>query len=210
MQDSILAEPKYNQLVEIIDTKYWRYEAGGKLYAPPGGVSLAPRQHLRLKQQKILITKGNPQSDKAAKATQNDDVQYWTVRDYRTQYPEKAVIFSSDVASVGWPAFMAGGSVCSLPGNLPKAFLKTAVKLQPMDAVDPTRCWLLGRASVSYILFVKNKGTAELDLTGINTTFNAQWIDAGDGNTLDKAFRITGGRVVSLPAKSQTILWLYK
>lgn len=210
VQDSILAEPKYSQLVEIIDTKYWRYEAQGKLYAPPGGVSLAPRQHLRLKQQKISITKGNPPSDQAAKATQNDDVQYWTVRDYRNLYPEKAVIFSSDVASVGWPAFMAGGSVCSLPGKLPNAFLETAVKLQPMDSVDPTRFWLLGRTSVGYILFVKTNGSVQIDLSGINTTFNAQWINAGDGSTMDKVFRITGGTIVNLPAKGQTILWLYK
>lgn len=210
VQDSILADPHYNPLVEIIDTKYWRYEAGGKLYAPPGGVNLAPRQHLRLKQQKILITKGEQPSAEAAKAVQNDDVQYWTVRDYRNRYPEKAVIFSSDVASVGWPAFMAGGSVCSLPWNLPKALLETAVKLQPMDSVDPARFWLLGKASVGYLLYVKTKGTAEIDLTGINTTFNAQWIDAVKGNTVDKAFRLTGGRLVSLPAKGQTLLWLYK
>jgi len=79
-----------------------------------------------------------------------------------------------------------------------------------MDSVDPTRFWLLGRTSVGYILFVKTNGSVQIDLSGINTTFNAQWINAGDGSTMDKVFRITGGTIVNLPAKGQTILWLYK
>jgi hypothetical protein len=209
VQDSILAEPKYNKLVEIIDTKYWRYEAKGNMYAPPGGMSLAPRQHLRLKQQKTVLTKGNAPSKKASEALSNDDVMYWTVRDYRDLYPEKAVIYSSDVAWAGWPAFMGGGSVCGLPANLPKGFLETVVQLKPMDSVDPERFWQLG-GTTGYILYVKKGDTAELDLTGSTGTFKAQWIDARNGSVLGKAFKLTGGKMISLPAKSQTILWMCK
>jgi hypothetical protein len=209
VQDSILAEPRYADLVEVIDTKYWRYEAGGKLYAPPGGVNLAPRQHARIKQQKILITKGNQPSEKAAKAQQADDIQYWTVRDYREHYPQKAVIFSSDVAYVGWPAFMAGGSVCSLPGNLPKTFLETAVRCKPVDNLDPDRFWLLAGTN-ECLLYVKKGNTAEIDLTASKGTFKAQWIDARTGSAIGKVFKLTGGKVQSLPAQAQTILWLYQ
>ncbi len=210
VQDSILAEPKYNKLVEIIDTKYWRYEANGKLYAPPGGMNLAPRQHLRLKQRKIDLVKGNAPSVKASAALSNDDILYWTVRDYRDLYPEKAVIYSSDVAWVGWSAFMGGGSVCGLPANLSKAFLESVVHLKPMDSLDPERFWLLGNAAAGYALYVKKGTTAELDLTSALGTFKAQWIDSRSGQIIGKAFKLTGGKQISLPATSQTILWLSK
>jgi len=210
VQDSILAEPTYNKLVEIIDTKYWRYEAQGKMYAPPGGMSLAPRQHLRLKQQKTVLTKGNLPTEKASKALNADDIMYWTVRDYRDQYPEKAVIYSSDQAMVGWPAFMAGGSVCSLPANLPKALLATAVQLQPMESLDAQRFWLLGNPTVGYLLFVRNNGMAELDLKGVSGSFKAQWVDARTGSAIGKTSKMVGGTLISQPAKGQTILWLYR
>jgi len=209
VQDSILVEPKYNKLVEIIDTKYWRYEANGKMYAPPGGMSLAPRQHLRLKQRKIDLVKGNAPSEKASAALSPDDIMYWTVRDYRDLYPQKAVLYSSDVAWAGWPAFMGGGSVCGLPANLPKAFLESVVHLKPMDSMDPERFWLLGNP-LAFILYVKKGDTAELDLTGLTGSFNAQWINTRSGEVLGKSFKVMGGKPVSLPAQSQTILWLFK
>ncbi|MBV5343805.1 pectate lyase, partial [bacterium] len=47
VQDAILADAKRAALVDIIDIRYWHYKTDG-LYAPQGGLNLAPRQHARL------------------------------------------------------------------------------------------------------------------------------------------------------------------
>lgn len=208
VQDSILEDPNYTKMVELIDTKYWRYEAGGKLYAPPGGLNLAPRQHARLKQRKIDLVKGNKPSSKAATAQSSDDLMYWTVRDYRELYPEKAVLYTSDAAFVSWPAFMGGASVCALP-NLPSAFLEAALKTKPTDSVDPERFWLLA-SSLEKILYIKKGTTAEIDLTSSTGIFKAQWMDARSGQVIGKPFKVSGGKFVSLPSKGQTLLWLHQ
>ena len=48
VQDSILAIPAYAAVVDIIDIRYWHYQADGTVYAPLGGQNLAPRQHALL------------------------------------------------------------------------------------------------------------------------------------------------------------------
>ena len=48
MQDSILNIPAYVDVVDLIDIRYWYYQADGKAYEPKGGQNLAPRQHARL------------------------------------------------------------------------------------------------------------------------------------------------------------------
>ena len=47
VQDEILADEKLSGLIQVIDLKYWWYTADGTLYAPAGGMNLAPRQQLR-------------------------------------------------------------------------------------------------------------------------------------------------------------------
>ncbi|HMU09692.1 MAG TPA: DUF6298 domain-containing protein, partial [Ferruginibacter sp.] len=48
VQDSILNIPAYAAIVDLIDIRYWHYQADGTEYAPKGGQGLAPRQHARL------------------------------------------------------------------------------------------------------------------------------------------------------------------
>ena len=48
VQDAILADPKRAGVVDLIDIRYWHYQADGTAYAPEGGQNLAPRQHARL------------------------------------------------------------------------------------------------------------------------------------------------------------------
>ncbi len=47
VQDAILAKAKHAGTINVIDIRYWCYDKNGELYAPAGGVHLAPRQHLR-------------------------------------------------------------------------------------------------------------------------------------------------------------------
>jgi hypothetical protein len=76
VQDAILADPARATVVDVIDLTYWHVTDKGEEYAPPGGVSLAPRQHQR------QLKGGRPSAKSIAEMA----------RDYRRKFPDKAVI----------------------------------------------------------------------------------------------------------------------
>jgi hypothetical protein len=124
VQDSILADPKLNQLVDIIDIKYWYYQADGKAYAPLGGQHLAPRQHARLLK---------------PKSTSAEQV-YRAVREYKERFPSKAVIYSADAYDkMSLPVLMAGGSIPSSL-RLPVALHKWVLSSQPIAGNNTAWC----------------------------------------------------------------------
>jgi hypothetical protein len=119
VQDSILKIPAYASLIDIIDIRYWHYQADGSTYEPKGGQNLAPRQHARLLK---------------PKKTSFDQV-YRAVKEYRQRFPDKAVIYSGDsYADYGVAAFMAGGSLAVLPANVDSSLLTLAAKMKPADS----------------------------------------------------------------------------
>lgn len=136
VQDSILAKPKYAALINIIDIRYWHYQADGTLYAPAGGVSLAPRQHARLLK---------------PKKTSFGQV-YRAVLDYKKKFPEKAVMYSGDnYPEFGVAVLMAGGSLPVLPANIGAAILEKAVGMKPVPAKEEGVYILSnGKASIVY------------------------------------------------------------
>ena len=95
VQDAILKDPKRAAVVDIIDIRYWHYRTDGTVYAPEGGKNLAPRQHAR----KMRVGKmGYKEAYKA-------------VSEYRTQYPDKAVVlYAQNYPDHGWAVLMGGGS----------------------------------------------------------------------------------------------------
>jgi hypothetical protein len=76
VQDAILADPARSAVVDVIDLTYWFRNAEGKEFAPAGGQSLAPRQHQRLFKGK------RPNTASIADMA----------REYREQFPDKAII----------------------------------------------------------------------------------------------------------------------
>ncbi|HRG22842.1 MAG TPA: DUF6298 domain-containing protein [Chitinophagaceae bacterium] len=136
VQDSILKMPAYAALIDIIDIRYWHYQADGSVYAPPGGVSLAPRQHARLLK---------------PKKTSFEQV-YRAVKEYRDKYPGKAVMYSGDsYPEFGMAAFMAGGSLAVLPASTDKEILKTATGMKPVKGTSETEYILSdGKKSIIY------------------------------------------------------------
>lgn len=76
VQDAILADPARAAIVDVIDLTYWFRTDRGQEFAPRGGQSLAPRQHLRL-------WKGGRPSAESIRAM---------AREYRAKFPGKAVI----------------------------------------------------------------------------------------------------------------------
>ena len=117
VQDAILDNPAYAAVVDLIDIRYWHYQADGTTYEPKGGQSLAPRQHARLLK---------------PKKTSFEQV-YRAVKEYRLKYPGKAVIYSGDsYPEFGIAVFMAGGSLPVLSTETGQELLKAAVKMKPV------------------------------------------------------------------------------
>lgn len=117
VQDAILNDPSYAAVVDIIDIRYWHYQADGTAYEPKGGQNLAPRQHARLLK---------------PKKTSFEQV-YRAVKEYRDKYPGKAVIYSGDsYPEFGMAVFMAGGSLPVMAADTDKDLLRSAVSMKPV------------------------------------------------------------------------------
>ena len=113
VQDAILKDPKRSKVVDIIDIEQWFYHNKGE-YAPPGGVNMAQRQYMR------KIRTGSARFE---------DV-YRAVSEYRSQYPDKAVIYSAQKApELCWASLMAGGSCAAIPVK-DETLLKTITTMQ--------------------------------------------------------------------------------
>ena len=145
VQDSILSNPAYASIVDLIDIRYWHYQADGKTYEPKGGQNLAPRQHARL----LKPTK-----------TSFEQV-YRAVKEYKQKFPNKAVVYSGDsYPEFAMAAFMAGGSLASLNADIDKEILKAAVNMKPVSSLNKNEYVLSdGKKSIVY-----NSETKKLEL----------------------------------------------
>ena len=113
VQDAILKDSKRSKVVDIIDIEQWFYHNKGE-YAPQGGVNMAPRQYQR------KIRTGSARFE---------DV-YRAVSEYRSQYPDKAVVYSAQKApEMAWASLMAGGSCAAVPVK-DEALLKAIATMQ--------------------------------------------------------------------------------
>ena len=79
-QETVLQDPNYSHLVDIVDVKYWWHTAQGNTYEPPSGRDLAPRQQLR--------------EWKGAKPSRSVDSLCRSVKEIRLLHPHKAVLCS--------------------------------------------------------------------------------------------------------------------
>jgi hypothetical protein len=121
VQDWILNNPAYAAVVDLIDIRYWHYQADGTVYAPIGGQNLAPRQHARLLK---------------PKKTSFEQV-YRAVKEYRLRYPGKAIVYSGDsYPEFGMAVLMAGGSLPVLAANVDAGLLKAAAGMKPVDSAN--------------------------------------------------------------------------
>ena len=113
VQDAILKDPKRSRVVDIIDIEQWFYHNKGE-YTPQGGVNMAPRQYQR------KIKTGSARFE---------DV-YRAVSEYRSQYLDKAVVYSAQKApEMAWASLMAGGSCAAVPVK-DEALLKAIATMQ--------------------------------------------------------------------------------
>lgn len=179
VQDAILADPNRADVVDLIDIRYWHYQADGKTYEPKGGQNLAPRQHARL----LKPTK-----------TSFEQV-YRAVAAYKTKFPNKAVIYSSDnYPSYGWAILMAGGSLSNVTND---NILNAATTMQPFLPNANKMQFGLQNAGKAYILYNASADALTLDLLNYKGSFKAQVFDPKNNSVL-KEMKINAGSVLKI------------
>lgn len=194
VQDSILADKDRADLIDLIDIRFWYYQADGKAYAPQGGLSLSPRQHAR---------QMNPQP------TSFEQV-YRAVHEYRVRYPEKAVIFSTDeYDKFGWAVFMAGGSLAAIPILEDASFLKDAATMKPLEQTQPRGQYVMANA-VSFIVYSDSSSAVRLDLSNYKGIFSLSWIDPLSGKVIKKGEKVRAGKIIDIdkPVAGNVVLWV--
>ena len=192
VQDAILADPERSKPVSVIEFKYWWPLAGGKLFAPQGGHSLAPRQEVREKRGKT--GRSEPETERI-------------IRDYRLRYPDKAILCAYD--RVDGPAALAAGASV-VPFEEPKGsdLLAAIATMRPVaGAENSAREWVLADPGRSYLAYATGGAPVSLDLT--DGTYSARWIDPADGSIQDTGESTGGGtKQFSAPGKGEWLLWL--
>jgi hypothetical protein len=195
VQDAILADPAYASLVDIIDIKYWHYQADGSTYAPKGGQNLAPRQHARLLK---------PKSSSPKQV-------YRAVAEYKRLYPGKAVLYSADGWDrFSWAAMMAGASLPVLKIKDP-ALLKALAMMKPVFNEQDSQ-WILYNEKAGYIVASAEADKLVIDLSRESAGFIIHWFEFTGGEMQPVKKEISGGKIISLekPGKGSWLLWLRK
>ena len=197
VQDAILADKDRSAIVDVIDIKYWHYQADGTTYEPKGGQNLAPRQHARLLK---------------PKASSFDQV-YRAVAEYRQKFPEKAVTYAGDgFDSNGWAVFMAGGSLPNIP-DAPAGLLKDAasMKVVPLSGKSENQL-VLSSGGQSFIIYNASSSAVQLDLSSAKGTFRVYHINPKTGAQLKTEETVKAGNLISVKSSSSgpEVLWIKK
>ncbi len=192
--DEILADSSLCDAVDVIDIRQWHCRTDGGIYAPPGGVSLAPRQYLR------VMDGGETDGDCVWRA----------VREYREKYPDKAVLYNAGrEKGAAWIAFLAGASLCQIPKDVEaKGFFANVLRMEPLSSDGGG--WSSGKAGTGYASYTLN-GIVRLDLSSDKGTYRLVWIDPTSGKIIGRPAKIKGGAPVELTAPSEeAVAYLYR
>ncbi|MDN3668207.1 DUF6298 domain-containing protein [Echinicola jeungdonensis] len=197
VQDAILEDPKLSTLVDGIDVIQWQYRKDGSLYAPEGGQNLAGRQYAR------LIDPGEPSFDQI----------YRAVQEFRTKYPEKAIVYSRrGVPFKDWAVFIGGGSLAELPEIQEERFFRDAAIMKPLTSKNlDSSLYVLGQKGTGYVLFLQN-GELKIDLTDDQNRYTLKWIDPTSGEITEMKKEVKGGMLHTLAATMEVpvVAWLVK
>jgi len=193
VQDAILADAARSSVVNLVDIRYWHYQADGTAYAPKGGQSLAPRQHARLLK---------------PKKTSFEQV-YRAVSEYKKKYPTKAVMYSGDnYDGFGWAAFMAGGSLPQLPASVNTGLLGAASQMAPAENSGEGKYVLEGKNGM--IVYSTAGNNLQLDLRAFKGSCKLTWINPKDGQIQKKSNTVKAGGVLQVdkPSSGESVLWV--
>lgn len=197
VQDAILNDIERKNSVDLIDIRYWHYREDGSVYAPEGGKNLAPRQHAR--------------KMKTGKETEAQI--YRALREYRTEFPNKAVLYSTNAAPrFGWAVLMAGGSLASLTNIEAPDFYQALVNMKVDESLTPSsKYWTLKNEGKAYLYYLKETSKVEVDLSNYKGKFDAFWIDINNGKVLAKTtIKGHSKQILASPNKGKSALFIKK
>ena len=193
VQDSILADTKRAAVVDIIDIRYWHYKNDGTVYAPQGGLNLAPRQHAR------IMKVGKVTFDEAYKA----------VNEYRTKFPDKAVTYyTENYPDMAWAVFMAEGSCPVLPTK-DQEFLNAASKMN-VEPVNNANYKKLVKSGLGIIIFSQSQMDIPVQLE--SGKYQLKFIDGKTGEMTVLIKLLNGSQLYDLivPTGNAGIYWFQK
>jgi hypothetical protein len=198
IQDSILKDPVRSRVIDIIDIRYWQYRKDGTLYAPQGGQNLAPRQHAR------LTDPGGTSFDQV----------YRAVKEYRNEYPDKAVMYSFDIQDKhGWAVLMAGGSMANIPVIEDSSFLRDAAFMKPFKLAEQAeKQYAIGNEEAGYIIYNNTSKPVIIDQTRIKGNEGIFFIDPETGRFIENKVEITKSEMVRIPNPNNgaVVVWIKK
>lgn len=195
VQDAILSDPVRSKVVDVIDIRYWFYRHDGTTYEPKGGQNLAPRQHARL-------TKPGKTSFESV---------FRAVNEYRSKYPEKAVMYFSDnYPQYAWASFIAGGSLACLPEIEDGKFLEQASVMAVMPEFNNATQYVIGAKDTGFIVYTE-EDEIHLDLNDISGKFTIQWINPKDGKMIKGKTEIKGNTNIHVKTPQKAVVaWISK
>ncbi|MBR5062512.1 MAG: pectate lyase [Prevotella sp.] len=191
-QDSILADPILNKVVNIIDIRYWHYNTEG-IWAPEAGKNMAPRQWIR----KMPIGKTGFQEV------------YRAVRECRERYPDKSVTyFSQQYPAYGWAVLFGGGSLPNIPIDINQAtplqhrMLQDAATMQPINGDG---CVALGNEKIGYLVYTLSE-TASIPISSGKYDIYSVHAQTGDITLISKKAKLE--HTYRTDSSANKILWL--
>ncbi|WNH09452.1 DUF6298 domain-containing protein [Thalassobellus suaedae] len=170
VQDAILEDDKFTKTVDLIDIRYWHYREDGTAYAPEGGKNLAPRQHAR----------------KMKTGKETEEQVYRAIKEYRSKYPEKIVMYSTNASPrFGWSVLMAGGSLANIPKIKIPRFYKALAEMKVDENQNVNSdFWALKASGDSYLFYLKNTNKINIDLSESKGRYQVFWIDTSSGDVI--------------------------
>ena len=191
VQDAILADPKRQQMISVVDFRYWWTTDQGT-FAPQGGQNLAPRQFER------QWKGGRP----------NDQNLAQMAAEYRRRFPDKPVICNFNQA--GWAFLCAGGSMPRLPATTEVRLLEAIPSMRFWPEGSGERRWVLREPGKQYLACCGPNASRELDLTNEQARFNLYAVELKTGAVKKTGTTLTGGSRVTLPlaGEGENVFWL--
>lgn len=190
VQDAILEDNRRNESIDVVDIRYWCYGSSGDLYAPAGGMNLAPRQHLRRMRSK--------RADFASIAQ--------AIREYRVRFPEKAVTYYADMycnsPRDGWAVLMGGGSLANVP-PLPEQLAEAIVAMAPQTAGQGSL--RLGAPEKEYLLYLLAPQESFTLKLPPNQRYELTQIDPKSGTPSESISLVSNGDTIQ---PDFPVLWL--
>ncbi len=192
VQDSLLADPRLSKVIDIIQIQYWFYRVPDKrnpsdIWAPGGGLNMAPRQHMRRQQ---VGKTGFAEA-------------YRSVYEYTSRFPDKAVTFYAQTyPQLGWAILMAGGSCCNVTIN-DDALRRDIATMRPKDGETAK---VLSNGSSALIYFTAD-GNATLD--GLKSgSHKLMKVDHDGTGSKAGSIKVAADGTLAINGKANEIYWI--